>query len=504
MKSYYEVLNLTITASQEQINIASETEQLRIQEQESEQNQEEKLAAVAEAHTVLSNPKLRQQFHREYMYDLKKEVETLLTENAWVSTHDFLCAINVGMKWLKWFMEEVHKPSSAEDKDFQVADKKLHLWCLQLSTRSEMKRGDFSEAVGYLQEAITLDPQNPITYAIRSELYCSLQKLTEAYDDYLRIVSLGGIKKEEGVNTDQLLQGMTTDQLLQRITQIDYTLKQLAWPAVQRLAKSLMFNNVITRILILDHCGLNVRGLEALITALANNQTVTAIDLSRNPLADEGAEMVANMLKTNTTLREVNLCKTEIVNKGFIALANALPKNNTLTSLNLKYNKMEQTSDQYAALVQSVQQNQGLTTFVTDVVDDKIVQKVLDRNNRLATIWSLVAVVTSFVRANNCHPFRYSALPLLEKSKTLPTQEKDEKAHEADKKVVVKTIKDFMGECSTKALLDIHGFLASKYFCSVAKDIPMTLPPQANKKRKAVSNVNIQNDNPSLSMTLRQ
>lgn len=480
MKNYYTFLEVPITASQRDIIIASEREKSRIQNEEPEQDKEKKLAEVAEAYTVLSDPISRQKFHRKLMHDIKKRVDGYISKDAWGNALNLLHSIGIGFEWLKRFIGMNSKPLSEADKKLQAEDDKLLSSCYQLHAQAAIKRRDFREAYYHLQKAIILDPLNCAAYEIRSELYFSQRRFTEAYEDYLQVVAM---------------QSPIAGQLLQRITTSRYD-RAISTDFVKNLASTFAADNIIPRTLILSNCGLNLQGLEALTSALATNKALTVINFSRNTLGDEGAEMIAKLLEINTTITGVNLSHNRIFNKGFIAFANMLGINRTLTSLNLKFNNLDQTSNQYQALILAVENNYSLSEFATRVQDDKRVDAVLSRNIRLFENWNQVAVITSFVRANCAHPFRYSVLPFTEKNKKPAEQQA------RDTKVAEKTIQDFMGKCTTTALLNTNGFLSTKYFYKEARETSGTLM-RAPKKRKETANDTNLSVSTSLKLTLR-
>ena len=72
-----------------------------------------------------------------------------------------------------------------------------------------------------------------------------------------------------------------------------------------------------------------------MILALADNASLTALDLSRNYLGAAGGIATAKMLATNTTLTFLNLEINELGPKAATAIGNSLVQNSTLRSLYL-------------------------------------------------------------------------------------------------------------------------------------------------------------------------
>jgi len=76
-------------------------------------------------------------------------------------------------------------------------------------------------------------------------------------------------------------------------------------------------------------------GVADVAEALANNTSVTALNLGANGIQAEGAQRLAEALLTNQTLTDLNLRGNNIGSRGAEFLAEALEHNTTLTALNL-------------------------------------------------------------------------------------------------------------------------------------------------------------------------
>ncbi|CAF1031788.1 unnamed protein product [Adineta steineri] len=93
---------------------------------------------------------------------------------------------------------------------------------------------------------------------------------------------------------------------------------------------------------------INEKGIQLLADALVNNNTLTILDLSRNPVG-VGIETLANSLQTNTTLTTLSLDDTGIDDGGATSLAEMLRHNEALQSLSLGCNKITATGVQNLA-----------------------------------------------------------------------------------------------------------------------------------------------------------
>lgn len=79
-------------------------------------------------------------------------------------------------------------------------------------------------------------------------------------------------------------------------------------------------------------------GINMVISALANNNTLQTIDLHCTYIEDEECVILAEILKTNKSLANINLAHNDIDKNGALALIAALKKNNTIKHLSLESN----------------------------------------------------------------------------------------------------------------------------------------------------------------------
>jgi len=82
----------------------------------------------------------------------------------------------------------------------------------------------------------------------------------------------------------------------------------------------------------------NISGLYELSRALAQNTTVTSLDLQANAIGDDGVVLLAQALGINTSLTRLNLDGNEIGATGARALIALLVTNPTLTELTVMDN----------------------------------------------------------------------------------------------------------------------------------------------------------------------
>jgi len=90
-------------------------------------------------------------------------------------------------------------------------------------------------------------------------------------------------------------------------------------------------------VLSLRCCGIEAAELGELLPVLAENPSLTALSLWGNPVGDDGAQALAGALGA---LRHVNLANSRLGLKGAQALGSALAENETLTSLDVSHNQV--------------------------------------------------------------------------------------------------------------------------------------------------------------------
>ncbi|NXD77387.1 LRC34 protein, partial [Halcyon senegalensis] len=125
-------------------------------------------------------------------------------------------------------------------------------------------------------------------------------------------------------------------------------------------ASMLQINSTLEK-LDLGDCDMGTQCLIATATALTQNTSVKAINLSRPVLyshEEETTVHIALMLKNNSSLVELHLCKHEMKNFGVERLCEALYGNSSLRYLDLGCNKI--TCDGVKFLGELLKQNQTL------------------------------------------------------------------------------------------------------------------------------------------------
>jgi hypothetical protein len=98
-----------------------------------------------------------------------------------------------------------------------------------------------------------------------------------------------------------------------------------------------------------------------LAVALANNSTLTSLDVSGNFFGDNGAKELAYALTDNSTLTSLDMDLNWIDDEGVKALARALAHNSTLTSLDIRRNKFG--DDGAKVLAHALLNNSTLTSL---------------------------------------------------------------------------------------------------------------------------------------------
>lgn len=98
--------------------------------------------------------------------------------------------------------------------------------------------------------------------------------------------------------------------------------------------------------------------LDAMSSALRENDTITALDLSNNNISSMGCAAVGEALVENCTLVELSIRGNNIADSGFVTLAQALAQNTTLTKLDVSHNLVG--VEGIRALASAVQENRTL------------------------------------------------------------------------------------------------------------------------------------------------
>ncbi|NXC45298.1 DRC5 protein, partial [Penelope pileata] len=114
---------------------------------------------------------------------------------------------------------------------------------------------------------------------------------------------------------------------------------------------------------ILDLCNNQIRheGAQALAQALAENHTLTSLNLRLNCVEDKGGEALGRALLTNTTLKSIHLGSNMLGEQTAVLFSQALARNSTLTWINFSCNPIG--LDGGKQLLEGLKGNQTLTEF---------------------------------------------------------------------------------------------------------------------------------------------
>ena len=145
------------------------------------------------------------------------------------------------------------------------------------------------------------------------------------------------------------------------LVDLDLGVNRLGDDAVPILAALIQNNCTPLRRLGLAHNNLTATGVEILITALANNTTLTDLRLSNNNVGDTGIGLLVDMLLKNSVLQELILAADKITTQGALAVAKLLTNNRSITTLNLSYNDLG--DDGVIAIAHALRSNTTLTTL---------------------------------------------------------------------------------------------------------------------------------------------
>ena len=110
-----------------------------------------------------------------------------------------------------------------------------------------------------------------------------------------------------------------------------------------------------------------------LAPGLKANTFVSVLLLSNARIGDTGAADIANVLRFNKSIRQLALANDDLTSVGGSAIAHALLRNSTLTDLNLANNKI--AADAGAIFCEMLQQNNTLMTLnleLNEVPDDQM------------------------------------------------------------------------------------------------------------------------------------
>ena len=118
------------------------------------------------------------------------------------------------------------------------------------------------------------------------------------------------------------------------------------------------------RQLSISGCGICGEGAVHLGTGLANNHSLTTLEMGDNPIRDIGAAALGNMIRDNTVLEELYIYNCEITSQGFVQLAAGLISNASLKTLNLYGNQCGMKGAK--AISNMLEENETLQELVLD------------------------------------------------------------------------------------------------------------------------------------------
>jgi Ran GTPase-activating protein (RanGAP) involved in mRNA processing and transport len=147
---------------------------------------------------------------------------------------------------------------------------------------------------------------------------------------------------------------------------------------------------------------------------LAQNSSLTTLNLAGNYIGDDGAKALSAALAQNSSLTTLNLTDNEIGADGAQALGAALAQNSSLTTLNLSYNKIGDD-----ALVAAVAQSSSLTTLnlsCNEIGDNgaQALGAALAQNSSLTTLnldYNEIGDEGAKALADSFEPISHSDLP---------------------------------------------------------------------------------------------
>ncbi len=129
---------------------------------------------------------------------------------------------------------------------------------------------------------------------------------------------------------DLLAAGALCSMGIQEISLARNTLTDAAGPILGNLLR--MDPGLL--VLDLSHNAIGPAGAE-IVAALADNMTLTKLDLTGNPIGDDVATTLSEVMTRNSTLSEIHLGFTGITPRGVRTIAEGLPYSKSLTTLDL-------------------------------------------------------------------------------------------------------------------------------------------------------------------------
>jgi len=121
--------------------------------------------------------------------------------------------------------------------------------------------------------------------------------------------------------------------------------------------------------------------------ALANNSSLTELQMSNAHVNTDGARELAKMLEQNKTLAILNLETNDITGDGIISICESLRKNGSLTELKLTNQLKIMPSDIERSIAGIIEGNESLQKFVVSMREQSCrnaIDKIIFRNKDIA------------------------------------------------------------------------------------------------------------------------
>lgn len=110
--------------------------------------------------------------------------------------------------------------------------------------------------------------------------------------------------------------------------------------SLERIVINFSLSTTLQKIMLI-RCNLGPEGCTRFAKSLAQNNSITLVDITGNKIKDEGAIAIANLIesKTSRNIAIYNLNDNDITLEGYKQLALSLRRNVFITQLSLSYNK---------------------------------------------------------------------------------------------------------------------------------------------------------------------
>ena len=142
----------------------------------------------------------------------------------------------------------------------------------------------------------------------------------------------------------------------------------------------------------------NVINLDTLFKELAENTTLTHMNLSVNEISSRHVEALCHMIKTNTTLEEIDLSSNEISPEDTKKIYEALKTNTTLTKIALSHNPHEDRGT-LERIEKALKENRMLLK-IKETIQGLPDQKKSDREAIMLEIFKEISEITEPTKAN--------------------------------------------------------------------------------------------------------